>query len=69
MTKKQFEEKSNLFTTSKLRKHLKVHHPEKLQQLEESEKAAAKTASKGTSQNQSSSTVITLKDCLERSCP
>ena len=62
-------EKSNSFTTSNLRKHLKVHHPEKLRQLEASEKAAAKTASKENSQNRSSSTVITLEDCLERSRP
>ena len=49
--------------------HLKVHHPKKLRQFKESEKAAAKAASKETSQNRSSSMVITLKDCLERSRP
>ena len=56
-------EKSNSFTTSNLCKHLKVHHSKKLRQLEEGEKAAAKAASKENSQNRSSSTVITLKDC------
>ena len=61
-------DKTNSFTTSNLRKHLKVHHAEKFKQLEESKKAA-KVASKESSQNPSSSILIALKDCFECSRP
>ena len=46
----------NSFTTSNLCKHLKVWHPGKFKELEETEKAA-KIASKDSSQNQCTSTV------------
>jgi len=63
---------TNSFTTFNLRKHLKVRHPDKFgtlisSELEETEKAAKKSAD--SSQNQSTSTVITLDDCFERSRP
>jgi len=57
-------EKSNSFTTLNLCKHLKVHHLDRLKELEKSEKAT-ETAIKDISKCQSTSTVITLKDCFE----
>ena len=38
-------DKTNSFNTSNLRKHLKNRHPDKLRELEESEKAASKKKS------------------------
>ena len=61
-------DKTNSFTTSNLCKHITVHHAEKFNQLEESEKAA-KAASKESSKNPSSSMTITLEDCFERFRP
>ena len=53
------------FSTSNMRKHLRTHHPDKLKKLVESEKAAAKSqASSVTSSSQ-----VTIEECLERLQP
>ena len=56
-------DKTNSFNTSNLRKHLRNRHPDKLRELEESEKKVNKK--KAAAKEQTSSSQATLKECLE----
>ena len=60
-------DKSNPFNTSNLRKHLRNRHPDKLRELEESEKEAGKK--KAAAKEHPSSSQVTLDECLEWSRP
>ena len=56
-------DKTNSFNTSNLRKHLRNHHPEKLRELKENEKETSRK--KAAVKEQTSSSQVTIKECLE----
>ena len=60
-------DKTNSFNTSNLRKHLKCRHPDKLRELEESEKEASKK--KEAAKEQTGFSQATLEECLEWTRP
>ena len=60
-------DKTNSFNTSNLQKHLRNRHPDKLRELEESEKEASKK--KAAAKEQTSSSQATLEECLEWTRP
>ena len=50
------------FSTFNMQKHLRTHHPDKLKELVESEKAAAKSQASSVT----SSLQVTIEECLEK---